>query len=128
MGGIIFNEDCNHFIYTRFRSHIKVGLKELHEFIDQYKDTGITDFFLNVNASIAWFPCKSRDDAFRNFERIKKAGGSRREKTRSIQKIRFGDRRKKARSSQKTCGGHRQSTRQKDPGKAEDRNRIQVTE
>ncbi|HNX13864.1 MAG TPA: hypothetical protein PKH29_03310 [Oscillospiraceae bacterium] len=76
MGGIIFNEDCNHFIYTRFRSHIKVGLKELHEFIDQYKDTGITDFFLNVNASIAWFPCKSRDDAFRNFERIKKAGGN----------------------------------------------------
>ena len=76
MSGIIFNEDCNHFIYTRFRSHIKVGLKELHEFIDQYKGTGITDFFLNVNASIAWFPCQSRDDAFRNYDRIKKAGGN----------------------------------------------------
>ena len=76
MGGIIFNEDCNHFIYTRYRSHIKVGIKELHEFVDQYKGTGITDFFLNVNASIAWFPCESRDDAFRNYERVKKAGGN----------------------------------------------------
>jgi len=76
MSGIIFNEDCNHFIYTRFRNHIKVGLNELHEFIDQYKNSGITDFFLNVNASIAWFPCESRDDAFRNYDRIKKMGGN----------------------------------------------------
>lgn len=76
MGGILFNEDCNHFIYTRYRNHIKVGLKELHEFIDQYQDTGVTDFFLNVNGSIAWFPCESRDDALRNYERVKKAGGN----------------------------------------------------
>ncbi|HOP10633.1 MAG TPA: hypothetical protein PK629_03980 [Oscillospiraceae bacterium] len=75
MSGIIFNEDCNHFVYSRFRSHIKVGLKELHEFVDQYKDTGITDFFFNVNGSIGWFPSESRDNAIGNYERIKKAGG-----------------------------------------------------
>jgi len=75
MGGIIFNEDCNHFIYTRFLNNIKAGKKELLDFIDQYKGTGITDFFINVNGSIAWFPCESRDDAFQKYDRALKNGG-----------------------------------------------------
>lgn len=67
--GVYFNEDCNHFIYTRARDGIAVGEKELRDFILQYKGSGITDFFINVSGSTGWYPCKSRDNALGNYHR-----------------------------------------------------------
>lgn len=63
MSGIMFNEDGNHFIYTRHKEGLKIGVKELHEFIDQYAGTQVKEFVMNVNAMLAWFPAQSRENA-----------------------------------------------------------------
>ena len=56
MGRIIFNEDSNHFIYSRANAgYTEITKKDLEEFIEQYKDTGVTDFMLCVGASAPWY-------------------------------------------------------------------------
>ena len=72
--GIMLNEDCNHFVYTRASAGIDVGRKELDDFIYQYKDTQVTDFFINVSGSIGWYPCKSRDNAIDCYHRALEIG------------------------------------------------------
>ena len=58
--GIVFNEDADH--YYHFCLHKNVGLdvdiKELHRFIDQYKDTDITDFMICENVNVSSRPSK----------------------------------------------------------------------
>ncbi len=56
MKNIVFNEDCNHFLYTRENG----GLKELHRedivaFIMQYKDLGIETVIFDLGAPLAWY-------------------------------------------------------------------------
>ena len=59
MGKIIFNEDPNHFIYTRTAAGIEeVTREDLVNFIMQYKDTQITDFMVCLNASLTWYNSK----------------------------------------------------------------------
>ena len=59
MGKIIFNEDPNHFIYTRTAAGIEeVTREDLVNFIMQYKDTQITDFMICLNASLTWYNSK----------------------------------------------------------------------
>ncbi len=59
MGRIIFNEDPNHFIFSRARAGKAVLTDaDIMDFIRQYKDTDITDFMLCVNASITWYDSK----------------------------------------------------------------------
>lgn len=60
---IIFNEDPNHYIYTRASIDADINEKTLLDFIDQYKGSQISDFMLCVNGSIGWYPCKSRENA-----------------------------------------------------------------
>ena len=58
MGRIIFNEDPNHFIYSRYTAGYKsITEKDCEDFILQYKDTDITDFMICVNASVTWYDC-----------------------------------------------------------------------
>lgn len=59
MARIIFNEDPNHFIYTRTAAGIEeVTREDLVNFIMQYKDTQITDFMVCLNASLTWYNSK----------------------------------------------------------------------
>ncbi len=56
MGRIIFNEDPNHFIFSRAAA----GYREITEddvkgFIRQYQNSEISDFMLCMNASIPWY-------------------------------------------------------------------------
>ena len=49
MGKIFFNEDPNHFIYSRKKAgYTKITMEDAKNFILQYKDTQITDFFVSV--------------------------------------------------------------------------------
>jgi hypothetical protein len=58
MGRIIFNEDPNHFIYSRYTAGYKsITEKDCEDFILHYKDTDITDFMICVNASVTWYDC-----------------------------------------------------------------------
>ena len=54
----MFNEDSDHFVYTRYAANIEVTEEVLRDFIRQYKSTQVTDFLLNVNALNASFPSK----------------------------------------------------------------------
>ena len=56
--GIMLNEDCNHFICTRKNMIQSVDEKYLQNFIDQYKDTLVTDFVMNISATISFVPSK----------------------------------------------------------------------
>jgi hypothetical protein len=69
MSGIMFNEDCNHFIYSRYKEGIKVSAKELNEFIDQYSGTQVKEFVMNINAMLAWFPAQSRENAIDKYQK-----------------------------------------------------------
>ncbi|NJD03743.1 MAG: hypothetical protein FIA99_14365 [Ruminiclostridium sp.] len=62
MSGIMFNEDCTHFAHNRYKNGINVGYKELQEFIDQYAGTQVKEFVMKVNAMLAFFPSKSREN------------------------------------------------------------------
>ena len=50
---VIFNEDNNHYWYSRFHRKMPVNERTLRLFIKQYADTDITDFSVNVNASVS---------------------------------------------------------------------------
>lgn len=56
--GIMLNEDCNHFIYTRKNIIETVDKKYLQQFIDQYKDTMVTDFIMNISATLSFVPSR----------------------------------------------------------------------
>lgn len=51
MSGIFLNEDCTHFIYSRYQAGIKVTESVLRDFISQYKNTQVTDNSLVVLVS-----------------------------------------------------------------------------
>lgn len=46
--GIMLNEDCNHFICTRKNIIQSVDENYLNAFIDQYANTTVTDFIMNI--------------------------------------------------------------------------------
>jgi hypothetical protein len=54
MSGIIFNQDCDAFYYSRAGE--RVDADAAAAFIDQYADTQVRELFLNVNAQRASFP------------------------------------------------------------------------
>lgn len=75
MSGIIFNEDPNHYIFTRVRAGVKRVTKQmLVDFIDQYKDTNITDFLICLNASLTMYPSKRTQSALDKYREWEKAG------------------------------------------------------
>ena len=56
MARIIFNEDPNHFIYSRSAAGVTSLTDDtVRDFILQYQGTQITDFMLCTTASAAWF-------------------------------------------------------------------------
>lgn len=75
MSGIMFNEDCNHFLYTRHRAGRKVDEAALKAFIDQYKDSEIKEFAINTGAMLAWYRSKVIDNALDKYIAIKDKGG-----------------------------------------------------
>ncbi len=67
----MFNEDNNHFIYSRKSAGESVTEKELRDFIRQYEGTGITDFLFNVNARVSSVPSKVFDSVLDQYEAAK---------------------------------------------------------
>ena len=56
MGKIFFNEDPNHFVFTRkMAGYEKITMQQAKDFILQYQGTQITDFFICLGASGAWY-------------------------------------------------------------------------
>ncbi len=72
MTRLFFNEDLNHFVYTRAINDIDVGKEEILAFIDQYKDSGITDFIINTSDSIAWYQSKRGENILDHYEKLLK--------------------------------------------------------
>ena len=56
--GIMLNEDCNHFICTRKNIIQSVDENYLNAFIDQYANTTVTDFIMNISATLSFVPSK----------------------------------------------------------------------
>lgn len=69
MGRIIFNEDPNHFIYSRAKAGCKKITKEdLVDFIKQYEGTDVTDFMICVGASIPWYRSERLKDVITQYK------------------------------------------------------------
>ena len=67
---VFFNEDPNHFVFDRMRAGEKsITEKEIYSFIDQYKNTDITDFLICLNAGMCWYPCKKTDNAIDKYRK-----------------------------------------------------------
>ncbi|MBQ0125870.1 MAG: hypothetical protein KBS59_06060 [Clostridiales bacterium] len=65
---VIFNEDPNHYIFTRAEAGVKsICESELREFIRKYGDTNISDFLVCVNASMPFYPTKKQKSAIDRF-------------------------------------------------------------
>ena len=70
MGKIFFNEDPNHFVFTRKRAgYEKITMQDAIDFIMQYKDTQITDFFVCLGASSAWYDSVLTDNVVNKYNR-----------------------------------------------------------
>ena len=52
---LYFNEDPNHFLFSRSAANVDVGESEIYDFIDKYKDTSVTDFMICLCARTAWY-------------------------------------------------------------------------
>lgn len=74
MTKLLFNEDLNHFLFTRLLNGVEVDEKEILSFIDQYADSGITDFIINVSDSKAWYPSKRGENVLDLYENLLKTG------------------------------------------------------
>lgn len=69
MGRIIFNEDPNHFIYSRAKAgYKKITKEDLVDFIKQYEGTDVTDFMICVGASIPWYRSKRLKDIITQYK------------------------------------------------------------
>lgn len=62
MKKIMFNEDSNHFVISRWSENIEITEQLLYDFIYQYKDTQVTDFAMCVNCQISSYPSKSKEN------------------------------------------------------------------
>lgn len=70
MGKIFFNEDPNHFVFTRkLAGYERITMEDARNFILQYKDTQITDFFICLGASGAWYDSEKTDNVMQNYQR-----------------------------------------------------------
>ena len=70
MGRIFFNEDPNHFVFTRkMTGHERITMDEAREFILQYKGTQITDFFVCLGASGNWYDSEKTENIMQNYRR-----------------------------------------------------------
>lgn len=70
MGKIFFNEDPNHFVFSRKKAgYEKITMQDAREFILQYKDTQITDFFVCLGASGAWYDSVKIDNVVKQYDR-----------------------------------------------------------
>ncbi len=70
MGKIFFNEDPNHFVFSRKAAgYERITMEEAKDFILQYKDTQITDFFVCLGASGSWYDSQKTDNIMQNYRR-----------------------------------------------------------
>ena len=70
MGKIFFNEDPNHFVFTRkMAGYDRITMQQAREFILQYKDTRITDFFVCLGASGNWYDSEKTENVMQNYHR-----------------------------------------------------------
>ncbi|MBQ0010683.1 MAG: hypothetical protein KBS76_06260 [Ruminococcus sp.] len=82
---IIFNEDPNHYIFTRFQSGKEhVTEADLRAFIRQYRGTNISDFLVCVNAGMPFYPTKSLPSAIDRLNEWEKSGRLCREKHNAV--------------------------------------------
>lgn len=82
---IIFNEDPNHYIYTRYQSgKTHVTEEELRNFIRQYRGTNISDFLVCVNASMPFYPTETLPSAIDRLNEWEKSGRLGREKSNAV--------------------------------------------
>ena len=71
MGRIFFNEDPNHFIFSRKSvGYKRITMADARNFILQYQGTQITDFFVCLNASTVWYDSRKTDNVLDNYERF----------------------------------------------------------
>ncbi len=75
MGKIFFNEDPNHFVFTRkLAGYERITMEDARNFILQYKDTQITDFFVCLGASGTWYDSEKTDNIMDTYKRWIKEG------------------------------------------------------
>ena len=70
MGKIFFNEDPNHFVFTRkMAGYERITMQDARDFIMQYQNTQITDFFVCLGASGAWYDSVKIDNVVKQYDR-----------------------------------------------------------
>lgn len=75
MGKIFFNEDPNHFVISRKAAgYERITMEDAKNFILQYKDTQITDFFVCLGASGNWYDSEKTENIIQSYRRWVEAG------------------------------------------------------
>lgn len=75
MKNVIFNEDCNHFIYTREHAGKPVTKQDAIDFVMQYKDTGIDRIMFDVGAPTPWYKAKGVRNITEVYPEFRARGG-----------------------------------------------------
>lgn len=75
MQGIFFNEDPNHFLFSRAANgYEEITIQDNIDFIRQYKGSNITDFLICLNASLPYFKTDRLESAYDKYKRWEKEG------------------------------------------------------
>jgi len=76
MKNVIFNEDCNHFLFTRDKGGCKnITKQEAIDFVIQYKDTGINEIMFDIGAPLPWYDCKKVRSMLKTYKDFLARGG-----------------------------------------------------
>ena len=70
MGRIFFNEDPNHFVFSRKKAgYDRITMQQARDFILQYQGTQITDFFVCLGASSPWYDSQTIGNVVDRYDR-----------------------------------------------------------
>ncbi len=76
MKNVIFNEDCNHFLYTRQAGGLeKLSRKEIVDFVMQYKNTGVETFMFDIGAPLQWYATLRHRNVMEVYKDFRARGG-----------------------------------------------------
>ena len=77
MKNVIFNEDCNHFVFTRQKGGLPhLTREEITSFLEQYKNTGISTMMFDIGAPLPWVDFKSVRSIMKTYPEFIARGGT----------------------------------------------------
>ena len=76
MAQVVFNEDSNHFLYTRQKGGMRtLTRQDIVDFMTVYKDTSVRDFMIDIGAPMQWYASRRHRNVMQLYKEWRARGG-----------------------------------------------------